>query len=244
MSAKFSEIPEIYSGVCIASYVSLVLLTVCAAGGFTPAATAAESKRHSSGALATMAGGVGRSSDVRTFSLEFVAPPIGGGTLANGESTLAPRLSRSVGTRVESAPHGAGVMRSAVNLEAVVNSHRSPAINPRRYRSPARSAPLASHPQMTMGWTDAVARSNYVVGASFTKASYSPYEAIVPATGGIGLPHRAAVFSAAAIVEPISHPTSVFGNSRLNFSSELPISSFQPLVIPPLGASGLMGRMR
>jgi len=97
---------------------------------------------------------------------------------------------------------------------------------------------------MTLGWTDAATRSNSTVGSSLTRASYSPHEAILPPPGGIGLPQRASVFSAAAVVEPVSHPTSALGNSRLDFTSEPAGNSFQPLASPQQGASGVIGRMR
>lgn len=240
---KYSDLPESCSGASVASYGFLISLTFCAAGSFAPVASAAESNRHSSGSLVTMAGRVGRTSDARNVSLEFVAPRSGGSAVANMESTLAPRLTGSGATRVESTA-SAGATRPSVNLEAVVNARGSLAANAPRHRGPSRSAPLAPTPQMALGWTDAVARSNSTVGSPLTRASYSPHEAIVPAAGGIGLPQRASVFSAAAVVEPVSHPTSALGNSRLDFTSEPAGNSFQPLASPQQGASGLMGRMR
>ena len=244
VSAKYSNLPKIHPGMCIGSYGFLISLTVYAAGGFAAAASAAESNRHSSGSLATMSGRVGRSTDARNVSLEFVAPHIGGNTVANLASTLAPRLAGSGVTRVENTASGAGAMRPAASLETVVNASSSLLADPRRYRGPARSAPLAPHPQMTLGWTDAVARSNSGVDSPLTKASYSPHQAIVPAVGGIGLPQRKPVFSASAVVEPVGQPASVFAYARLHFTSEPASSSFQPFASPQQGSPGLMHRTR
>lgn len=245
MFGKNSDLPESCSGASVASYGFLIALAFCASGGFASVASAAESNRHSSGSLVTMGGQVGRSSDARNVSLEFVAPRSGGSTVVNTmESTLAPRLAGSGATRVESTASSAGATRPAANLEAVVNTRGSLAANAPRHRGPSRNAPLAPTPQMTLGWTDAVARTNSTVGSPLTRASYSPHEAVNPASGGIGLPPRTSVFSAAAVVEPVGHPTSALGNSRLDFTSEPAGNSFQPLASPQQGASGLMGRMR
>ena len=246
MSAKYSDISETYSGVSFPPYGFLIALTICAAGGFVSAASAVESNRHSSGSLATMAGRVGRSTDARNVSLEFVAPRVSGSTVATMESTLAPRLAGSRAVRVENTIRAAGATRPAANLEAAVNARGSLGANPRRHRSPARSGPLAPHPhpRVTLGWTNAVAYSNSVVDSPLTKANHSPHQAIALTTGELGLPQRKSVFSAAAVVEPVSHPTPAFGNSRLDFSSEPPSSSLQPLAGPQQGASGLMDSMR
>ena len=245
MFAKNCDLPESYSGAGVASYGFLIALTVCSAGGFAPVASAAEFNRHSSGSLVTMAGRVGRLSEPRNVSLEFIAPRSGGGTVVNNmESTLAPRLAGSGATRVETTAN-AGATRPSMNLEAVANARGSVAANAPRHSGPLRYAPLAPTPQMTLGWTDAVARSNSsTVGSPLTRASYSAHEAINPASGGIGLPSRTSVFSAAAVVEPVSRPTSALGNSRLDFTSEPAGNSFQPLASPQQGASGLMGLTR
>lgn len=244
MFAKNCDLPESYSGASVASYGFLIALTVCNAGGFAPVASAAEFNRHSSGSLVTMAGRVGRLSEPRNVSLEFIAPCSGGSMGANMESTLAPRLAGVGATRVENAANSAEATRPATNLEAVVNARGSLAANAPRHRGPSRYAPLVPTAQMALGWTDAVVRSNSTVGSPLMRASYSPNEAIIPASGGVGLPSRTSVFSAAAVVEPVSRPTSALGNSRLDFTSEPAGNSFQPLASPQQGASGLMGRMR
>lgn len=220
-------------------------LTVCAACGFASVAHSAEPNRSSLASLATMAGRVGGATGARNVSLEFVAPRISSKAVANLESTLEPRLASSGAiSALETSAVGSSATRPTMSLEAAVNIRSSAVADPRRFRSSARSAPPAPHPQMTLGWNASATHSAATVDSSLTKASYSPHQAIVPTTGELGLPQRKSVFSASAVVEPVSQPTSAFANSRLDFSSEPAGNSLQPLANPQLGSPGLMHRTR
>lgn len=218
---------------------------VCAAGSLASAARAAESNRNSTGTIATMAGRVGGAVGARNISLEFVAPRTGSQTVANLQSTLEPRLN---GDAAIPAPGisavGSTATRPAVSLEAAVNTRRVTIADQQKFRSLVRGAQLAPSPQMTLGWNDALTRSNVAIDSPLTKASYSPHEAIVPTTGEISLPPRESVFSATAVVESVGQPASAFANSRLDFASEPANSSFQPLASPQQIAPAMMHRTR
>ena len=88
----------------------------------------------------------------------------------------------------------------------------------------------ATAPSMTrFGLGDAADRASSSNAPPWSRGSETNALAAVPDLAAIGGVHRTAVFSAAAVIEPVSSTMPVSSRSHMNFSSEPANGTFQPI---------------
>jgi hypothetical protein len=91
---------------------------------------------------------------------------------------------------------------------------------------------------------DAADRASSSNAPPWSRGSETNALAAAPDLAAIGGVHRAAVFSAAAVIEPVSSTMPATSRSHMNFSAEPANGTFQPIGRPFENGAGLMDRVR
>ena len=202
----------------------------------------------------------GQTSQFSTTS-ERVAPRAADGIsltlFDNGhDAPLASNLTTTMASQVAGAttirPLDASVVAPrpvvrGVNLESFAANHQgfwaSQPTNVQGGRRNSQPGGVATAQMVKLGLVDAAERSGSVTSplsrgsAPSSIADNSP----VAAMGGV---QRNSVFSAAAVIEPVSHLPSISSHSHLNFSSEPGSSSLPPIASPMPNTAGMINLAR
>lgn len=134
------------------------------------------------------------------------------------------------------------VVRS-VNLESVAaNRQGFWALQPTKVHGTRRSSQpsgVATAQLVKLGLVDPAERSSSVMSplSRGSATSFIPNHSPAAAMGGV---QRNSVFSTAAVVEPVSHVTSISSHVHLNFSSEPGSSSLLPIASPMQNGAGMI----
>lgn len=131
----------------------------------------------------------------------------------------------------------------SVNLESVAaNRQGFWAIQPTKVLGARRSSQpsgVATAQLVKLGLVDLAERSTSVMSPLSRGPATSSIPNHLPAAAMGGV-QRNSVFSTAAVVEPVSHLTSISSHSHLNFSSEPGSSSLLPITSPMQNGAGMI----
>jgi hypothetical protein len=162
----------------------------------------------------------------------------------NLATTMASQVAGATAVRALDASVAAPrpVVRS-VNLESVAaNRQGFWAIQPAKAQGVRRTSQpsgVATAQLVKLGLVDSAERSSGVMSPLLRGSATSsiPNHSPAAAMGGV---QRNSVFSTAAVVEPMSHLTSISSHSHLNFSSEPGSSSLLPIASPMQNGVGMI----
>lgn len=99
-------------------------------------------------------------------------------------------------------------------------------------------------PTVTFGLGDAANRTSGNLASPWSPGSETNVLAAAPEISAMGGVQRAAVFSAAAVIEPASGAMPISPRSHMTFSAEPPGSPFHPIGRPFETSAGLIDRVR
>jgi len=236
-----------------ATFAFCFLISLTAAAGSCGRTFAAETRLNAKPTLplATMSERVGPPAAARGISLLHFAAHSDRGLAANLGSTMgsnvvddatAPTLDASL-----AAPRP--IARGA-NLEAAANhrgfwgSNQASAPGARRGMLQAGGVATTTPAVMKFGLSDGAERASGSETLPLSRGRETNAFAGDPTVAAMGGVHRTAVFSAAAVVEPLSQAMPVAANTQLFFSSEPVNGPLQPMGRPPGNGANLINQVR
>ena len=236
-----------------ATFACYFLISLTAAAGSCIRSFAAETRLNAkpSSPLATMSERVGPPGAARGISLKHFAARRDSGLAVNLGSTMGANVVGNATVHTLDAPLATPrpIERSA-NLEAAVNhrgfwgSDQTRAQGARRGMLQAGGVATTTPAVMKFGLSDGMERIGGSEASPLSRGRETNAYAVNPTVAAMGGVHRTAVFSAEAVVEPLSQAMPVAANTQLFFSSEPVNGPLQPIGRPLGNDASLINRAR
>lgn len=212
-------------------------------------AAEARSNAKPGAALATMSDRVAPSNATHGIPLK-VFPTAHGSELASnlGSTTSAHLVSELTLCSLDAALVTPRPMPGVANLEELAHQQGSwgalrATRGARGGAQPASRAAMAP-PMTSFALGDAVNRPNVNQAPPWSRGSETSVLAAVPSVAAMGGVHHAAVFSAAAVIEPVNSTIPISSRSHMTFPSDPASGPFQPIGRPFENGSNPMNRVR